>query len=483
MQTLNRTTTTTTTSYPLRVVQFGGGNFLRAFANWMIQTLNDKTDFNAGVAVVKPTERGDYQTFRKQEGLFFVVEDGLDKGQLIHRTKRVDCVQQIVHPYREYEQFLQLAEESSLRFVISNTTEAGIEFEEEKRPTTAPANTFPGKLTCLLHRRYQAFKGSADSGLIILPCELIEDNGKQLQRMVHRYIEHWKLEDEFAQWIDSANYFCNTLVDRIVPGFPEARAEELFEEIGFEDQLLVAAEPYHLWVIEAPEAVQQDFPVNQTDLNVIFTKDLDYYRTRKVRILNGAHTAMVPVGYLYGLRTVVRTIEDPVVGQFISDLIHGEIIPALAADEAAADDLEQYAEAILDRFRNPSIKHQLSSIALNSTTKFRTRLLPSLLDYVEKNRSVPQRIVFALAALTCFYKGEWQGSNTPLKDDEAHIAYFQRLWQQYADDYPGLAKGVLAYESLWQENLLAVKGLANLLASYLEHIHTEGMAQALQELF
>lgn len=482
MKHLNRTTAGLAKRYPIRVLQFGGGNFLRAFIDWMIQEMNEQADFQAGVVVVKPTQQGDYADYQQQEGLFHVVLDGYENGQLVHRLKLVDCVQQVVHPYHEYDAFLQLADNPDLRFIISNTTEAGISFQEEPQPQNQVAQSFPGKLTSLLYRRYQSTQGDTTRGFIILPCELIERNGEQLQTAILQYAQHWQLEPAFAEWVNTANLFCNTIVDRIVPGYPKDREKELQEEIGFKDTLLVAAEPYHLLAIEAGEQVQREFPARKAGLNVVFTKNIEQYQARKVRILNGAHTAMVFVGYLYGLRTVRRTIEDELIGQYIEELIQEEIIPALQTEGTTTEELQAYAQEIIDRFRNPFIKHQLSSIALNSTTKFRTRLLPTLLDYVAKYQTLPERVVFALAALVCFYKGNWQGSKMPLQDEEVHLRFFKKLWDKYEHDTIGMAKQVLHYETLWQQNLSKIPKLDNKLAEFIEEISSKGMAQALQDL-
>ena len=454
-------TTVTRTARPLRVLQFGGGNFLRAFVDWMIDVLNEQTDFNAGVAVVKPTPRGDYEELRAQDGLFTVVLDGVRRGETVADRRVVTCVQRVIQPYTERAAYLATAEEPELRFVISNTTEAGIRFREEPLPAEGMPTEFPAKLCLWLHHRWTHFSDDdgRGRGCILLPLELVEDNGRALRQAVLEYAEHWDLPIAFTTWVKEENIFCDTLVDRIVSGYPTDRAVELKTELGYDDPLLVAGEYYHSWVISGPPRVAAELPFAETDLNVTFTNDLDAYREIKVRILNGAHTSIVPVGYLAGKEAVGDVMNDPELNAYLEQVLFEEIIPSLDYPE---DELRAFAADVQDRFRNPSIHHQLLDISLNSTTKFRTRLLPSLLAYQEKKGELPAGIVRALAALIRFYRGDRNGEPIPLRDAADRIAFFREQWDAVAagnQPRSQLTQNVLARADWWGQDLNAVAGL------------------------
>lgn len=467
-------------AHPERVLQFGEGNFLRAFVNWMIHEMNQKAGFDAGVTVVQPIDRGLVDMLNAQDGLYTVCLTGIKNGQAVQEQTLVDCIQRGINPYHDFLSYLATAHNPELRFIISNTTEAGIAFDNEDKLKDAPPGSFPAKLTRLLYERFQAFDGDASKGLIIIPCELIDRNGDILRNVVQQYADLWKLSTEFKNWVEKACTFCNTLVDRIVPGYPKDRISELQETLGYEDKLITEGERFHLWVIEAPAWVEEEFPAKKAGLNVIFTNDMTPYRTRKVRILNGAHTAMVPVAYLYGLRTVRETVEDHVLGKFVSELVYEEIIPTLDLPES---ELKSFAADVLDRFRNPYIKHFLISIALNSTSKFETRVLPSLLEYVNRKGALPRRIVFALAALIRFYKGSTvAGEAIMLNDDADRLAFFYKAWEQYEQDLSGLAQVVLARTDFWGQDLNQISGLHHLLTVYLQKMELNDFKTALADM-
>lgn len=445
---------------PLRILQFGGGNFLRAFADWMIDVLNEQTDFNGGVVVVKPTSGGDYRELRTQEGLFTVALEGIRSGKLIQERRVVTCVQEIIQPYFDRAAYLATAALPELRFIISNTTEAGIRFREEPMPEAGMPAEFPAKLCLWLHHRFQHFGANGRGrGCIVLPLELIENNGDELRDCVLRYAKHWNLSEAFQQWTLEENHFCNTLVDRIVSGYPVGRSAEIAAETGYEDPLLVAGEYYHSWVISGPASVAEELPFRNTDLNVTFTDDLDAYREIKVRILNGAHTSIVPTGYLAGLETVGDVMADEEMSAFLGSVLFNEIIPSLDYPEA---ELKAFAADVLDRFRNPSIHHKLMDISLNSTSKFRTRLLPSLLAFQQKKGTLPAGIVRAFAALIRFYRGDRSGEPIHLRDEAARITFLKDEWTRQAHGEQGLrsiALHVLAREDWWGRNLNDVPGL------------------------
>lgn len=464
MKQLNRKTVKLPANKPLKVLQFGGGNFLRAFVDWMIDELNQQTDFNTGVIVVKPTERGDYTALRAQDGLFHIVTKGIQEGQLVSKTQLIECVQKIIHPYQQWTDFLATATIPSIRFVVSNTTESGIQFNDQDSFNATAPKEFPAKLTRWLYTRWQHFQGSQESGCIHLPCELIAANGQQLQQCLLQYADLWQLEADFKKWITEHNHFCNTLVDRIVPGFPKENIENVFQTLGYEDQLAAEAEPYHIWVIEGSKNIQKELPFNKTNLNVVFTDDLSSYRQLKVRMLNGAHTTMVPIGYLAHIETVREAVEDEIVGNNIQSALFKEIIPTLDFPKAQK---EKYANDVLDRFKNPFIHHQLISISLNSTSKYKTRVLPSLLAYYQKYNQLPNHLTTALAALIVFYRGKRGGETIPLRDSEFALSFFQKVWQQWeqsAIDTTQLVETVLQETTFWEQDLSKIDGLVALVS-------------------
>ncbi|QPC84117.1 tagaturonate reductase [Phototrophicus methaneseepsis] len=474
---LNRSNIESVPAYPERIVQFGAGNFLRAFADWAIQELNEQTDFDSSVVVVKVTP-GTYTELDEQDGLYHVYLQGIQDGQEVTRTQLITCISRTVYPYDDWAAYLDLAAQPEIRFLISNTTEAGISYDESDRADATPPSSFPAKLALFLCHRYQRFNGGADKGCIIIPTELVEDNGTQLQTMILRYAEQWGLEAGFMEWVQTANIFCNTLVDRIVPGYPKAQSEAILAEAGYEDDLLVMGELYHSWIIEAPDQIKQEFPVDQTDLNIKVVADAAPYRETKVRILNGAHSSMVPIGYLLGLESVRESMEHPVLGPFLQALIRQEVIPSM---DLPADELEPFAADVFDRFRNPGIHHRLLSIAVNSSAKVKTRLVPSIKAYASKYGEVPPRLVIAMAAFIRMYKGQWQGETVPLNDDPAVIDWFRQQWQTQPS-MPDLARAVLQYKPLWDEDLSQIPGLQDQLSTYLQQIDEVGLLPLLEKL-
>jgi len=365
-----------------------------------------------------------------------------------------------------------------LQFMISNTTEAGIAFSPNDTSPEKLAETFPGKLTTLLLHRFNFFKGAPDKGLIHLPTELIEKNGEALRSAILQYIDHWKLPASFRKWVLENNTFCNTLVDRIVPGFPKDKINEIQQATGFEDTQVIMAEPFHLWVIEGNQDVRSKFPAEKAGLQVKWVDDLTPYRTSKVSILNGAHTAMVPVAYLNGLRTVKESIDDQAAGEFIRKAIFEEIIPTL---DLTLAELTHFANDTIERFQNPFIRHELMSIALNSISKYRVRVLPSILRFIEQKKQLPERLLFSLAALIRFYKGEWQGQPIPLKDTPEVLEFFKKVWQE--NDERAVIRLTLQNKNLWVQDLTQIPGLEASVFAHLQKIeslnHKSGIVQVL----
>jgi tagaturonate reductase len=461
-------------TFPDKIIQFGGGNFLRAFADWMVDILNGEAGLEAGVVIVKPTPNGSYDELKAQDGLFHVRLTGGDSTAV----RLIGCVNRVVNPYTDFDDYLSLAQETAVRFILSNTTEAGIAFDASDRLADRPASSFPAKLTQFLYSRYRYFEADPTKGCIILPCELVEQNGTQLRRMVIDYADLWQLESGFKAWLDNACAFCNTLVDRIVSGFPKEKAAEIQQIIGYDDHLLVEAESYHQWIIDGPDWVAAELPIKQTNLNIHFVNDLAPYRTLKVRILNGAHTSMTPVGFLCDLETVREVVEDELVGRFISSLLAEEVLPTLDFPPA---ERQSYMNATLQRFQNPELHHRLLDIALNSLSKFRVRLLPSLLAYQTIYGRPPERIVFSMAALVYFYRGQRGGEGYAVRDDSAVLAWFNKLWQS-PPSWPEMARLVLQQESFWGQDLTAVPGLPERLDHYLQLIAEIGSKASLIEI-
>ena len=463
-------------SFTERILQFGEGNFLRAFANWMLHEMNHQANFDAGAVVIQPIANGLIKTLNDQDGLYTLYMNGIKNGEVLSERKVVDCIQRGINPYEDYDAYLANAENPNLRFVISNTTEAGISYNPEDNLEDAPQASFPGKLTALLYKRFHFFNGASEKGLIVMPCELIDRNGDNLKKIVLQYATDWNLGKGFVSWINNDNIFCNTLVDRIVPGYPRDKIDTIAEELGYIDNLVVEGEQFHLWVIEAPESVNNEIPAKTCGLNIVFTNNMEPYRTRKVRILNGAHTSLVPVSYLYGIDKVRESLEDEVVGKFIRDAIFEEICPTLNLPK---QELIQFSNAVLERFRNPYLEHDLLSISLNSMSKYKTRVLPSVLEYIKRENALPKRLLFSLAALIAFYRGDRNGVNIPLKDDQSVLDFFAAQWVAF--DVKAIAKATLQNVDFWGQDLTQFNGLLEEVTTSLNAITKHGMKEALND--
>ena len=387
-----------------KIIQFGEGGFLRGFADWIVSHLNEATDFNAGVVVVQPLERGMCETLEAQGCVYTHICRGAEGVE----ERKIDVITRCVNPYSCYDEYLKLAENKDFRFVISNTTEAGIAYCAADTLEGSPFVSFPAKVTALLKRRFEL----GLDGFVFLPCELIEKNGDKLREIILRYADDWKLGEAFVRWVKEKNIFCNTLVDRIVPGYP--RGEAIIEQ--YNDNMLNTSEYFHLWVIEGYPEICREIPFDRIDLNVVVTDNLKKYRDLKVRILNGAHTATVHYALLEGMETVKDCMENPKISAFIKKTVFEEIIPTL---EAEREEAEAYANSVLARFSNPYIRHMLVSITLNSVSKFKVRDLPSLLAYRERFGKLPENLVFSLAMLIKYYK-------TREANDDAEVISFMK---------------------------------------------------------
>ncbi len=410
-------------NHPVKVLQFGEGGFLRGFIDWMIKKMNDNGYFNGSVVVVQPIANGLCQKLNEQNGLYTHIIRGSEGTE----TTLVDVIDSCINPYEDFEGYLSLADNKDIRFIVSNTTESGIVFDENDKADGKPPKSFPAKLTLLMKRRFE----NKLPGFIFLPCELIDRNGDKLKDVLLKYAELWNLGDDFIKWVNTENVFCNTLVDRINTGYP--RDEKI--ELPYKDEMLNTSEYFHLFVVETDYDICSEMPFDKAGLNVIVTKDaLERYRTRKVRILNGAHTSIVPYALLMGLNTVGDCMENATIKDFLSKCLFEEIIPTLDLSE---EELKSYAESVLVRFANPYIKHFLNSIALNSVSKFCVRVLPSIKIYKERFGKYPKNLVFGFSKLIEFYK-----TGTP-NDSEDVINAIKNV---SLDE-------ILKNEALWGEDL------------------------------
>jgi tagaturonate reductase len=447
------------------IIQFGTGNFLRGFSCWVFQKLIDLELFEGDIHMIQSHGNKIPEAYKTQNNQYHVLEQGIFNQKQVSTISKINCIKEVLNTGQHMGEILKLAANPNLRFMISNTTEAGIVFEEEDlyNPEQLP-KTFPGKLTAFLFERYNAFNGDSEKGLFHIPCELIENNGEELKNCILKYIDSWNLAQGFKNWIKEHNYFCNTLVDRIVPGFQKNGLDDVEAKLSFDDKLLVKVEPFYFWAIEGPEKLKNEFPAQKANLEVKFVKDLSPYRKRKVRILNGAHTAMVPIAYLKGFKTVRETVEDTEMAEVIKQMIFKEIIPLLDLPKA---ELHQFANDVLDRFRNPFIRHELLSISLNSIPKFRVRVLPSILEYNRIAGEWPPLLTKAFASLLVFYSGkDAQGETIPLKDDPQVLGMFKEAWKN--DDKSTFLKDILKNEALWGQNLINESGLFESLSHHLD---------------
>jgi tagaturonate reductase len=464
---------------PERIIQFGEGNFLRAFVDWIISNMNEKTDFNSSVVVVQPIEKGMIDALNAQDGLYHVNLQGLSNGEVINSLRMIDVISRALSPYQDFDAFLSLAEQPEMRFVISNTTEAGINFDPSCKLDDAPASSYPGKLTQLLYHRFKHFAGDPTKGLIIFPCELIFLNGHKLKETIYQYIELWNLGEEFKAWFESACGVYATLVDRIVPGFPRKEIEQIKAKLDYDDNMVVQGEAFHLWVIEAPESVAEEFPANKAGLNVLFVPSEEPYHERKVTLLNGPHTVLSPVAFLAGVDIVRDACQHEVIGKFIHRVMFDELMETLNLPKA---ELQKFAEDVLERFNNPFVDHQVTSIMLNSFPKYATRDLPGLKEYLKRKGSLPEGLVLGLAAIMVYYRGGKRADGVEIIPNDAPeiMALLSQLWSEGSVE--NLVERVLGTTSIWGEDLNSIPLLAERVAYYIDKIQNQGMLQTVKEL-
>ena len=439
-----------------KFLQFGEGNFLRGFVDWMIDRLNKEADFDGGVVVVQPLAQGLIPMINEQDGLYTLYLRGLQDGQKVEETRVVDCITRGINPFENTDEFFECASNPELRYIISNTTEAGIEYKPNQNPDDFAGLTFPGRLTLFMKRRFD----NKLPGFLLLPCELIDKNGDELKACVLKYAKDFGYGDDFIKWVEEENYFTNTLVDRIVTGYPRDTASEMEKEYGYLDNIIDTAEIFHLWVIQGDKKYAEELPFDKIGLNVLWTDDVTPYKKRKVRILNGAHTMMVLAAHLAGLETVKEAMDDELVFNFMKTGVFDEIIPTL---DLPKDELIQFANDVIERFQNPFIKHYLLSIALNSVSKYQVRVLPSVLEYIKENNKEPKCLVFSLAALIAFYR-------TDAANDNPDVIEFMKTAS--VDD-------ILSKEEYWGTDLSMLKDSIN---GYLKSIEEKGIRAAMEEV-
>ena len=477
---------------PVKVMQFGEGNFLRAFVDYFYDIANEKAGYNGKVKLVQPIanfpQMADW--INEQEGLYTLYLRGSEKGQKVDAKRVISCVHDCVCPYSEgkWDEVLALARSEDLEIVVSNTTEAGIAYTQgDSQFDQVPPNSFPAKLTRVLYERYTAFKGAADKGLVILSCELIDNNGKELQKCCNNYAKDWNLDAAFIDWMNNANTFCSTLVDRIVPGrIRDPKELAAMEEAnGYHDQVLDVGEVFGVWVIEGPAGLEDKLPFKKAGVNVMVVPDVTPYKKRKVRILNGAHTGFVLGAYLAGFDIVRDCMHDETVLGYMNKMLLQEVVPILPLDQ---DDCKKFAAAVEDRFNTPFVNHELMSISLNSTSKWRARNMPSFLEYVEKNGKLPTCLTMSFAAYIAFYSNDVQeltdkglvckrakGNEYTISDDRYVLEFYNA---HKDDDIPTLVHAVMTNEQMWGQDLTKVAGFEEATVKNLTLIREQGAMAA-----
>lgn len=476
----------------VKVLQFGEGNFLRGFVTYMIDELNSNGLFNGSIKVVQPIENGLIEILNEQDGLYTLLLRGIEDGKEVCTKKIVSSIKEGVNPYSDFDDYISEAKNPDLRFVFSNTTESGIVYNDNDKLEDKPQTSFPAKITAFLYERFKSFSGDPTKGLVFIPCELIDNNGDMLKEIVHKYADKWNLTADFKTWLTDSNIFTNTLVDRIVTGYPRNEIEKLTNEFGYSDKLINTGEIFHFWVIEGPAYLSEELPFDKIGLNVVWTDNATPYKMRKVRILNGGHTCSVLAAFLGGKNTVGEMISDPIYNKYLKMALFEEIIPTL---DLPIDDLNSFANSVFDRFANPYIEHFLLSISLNSVSKFKARVIPSITEFYKRKHVKPTILTFSLAALIDFYKGDEIKGNVligtrngeiyEVKDDLYVLEYFKNLW--YGCDYSKksfdkIANEVCKNEDFWGTDLTQIEGLQEDVSKYLYDFKNIGLENTLKKL-
>ncbi len=467
---------------PVKILQFGEGNFLRAFVDWQIDIANEKGVMNSGVAVCQPILDKEckvldfVQNFTDQDSMYHVYLEGVENKEPKKEVRLVKSIMDTFNPYVNYERYQKYITSEELEVIISNTTEAGIRYVEGDSLTAQPPVSFPAKMTALLHKRFTHFEGKKEAGLCIVCCELIEDNGTTLHKYVIEHAKYNNLGEEFIEWVNNSCSFCDTLVDRIVPGFPRENIDEIKEEIGFDDNLVVKGELYHLWAIGGAgyERVREVLPLDKAGLHVLFMPSIKSFRDKKVRILNGSHTGMVPVALQMGCQTVMDAFENKDIEKFVNDMVAEEVIPMIDEDRA---ELTAFADGILERFYNPFIKHMLASISLNSLSKWEARNYPTVIDNWTKGGKLAKRELFSFAALLTLYSPK---STFEVNDTPEFVAFIKENWD--SSNLKDTVEKIVAHKDMWIADFREVEGFVEAVAAYVSEIETKGMEAALKQI-
>ena len=474
-------------SLPEKVLQFGTGVLLRGLPDYFIDKANRQGIFNGRIVVVKSTSQGDTSAFEKQDGLYTVCIRGIENGEKVEENIVNSSISRVLSANEEWEQVLECAHNRDMQIIVSNTTEVGIQLMNDD-VRHHPPKSFPGKLLAFLYERFKAFGGSAHSGMVIIPTELIPDNGKKLESIVLELAHLNSLEDEFIEWLENHNCFCNSLVDRIVPGKPEAETlKKIEEDLGYTDSLLTMSEVYRLWAIEGHENVKEVLSFAQVDTGVIIKPNIDIYRELKLRLLNGTHTLSCGVAFLSGCQTVKQAMDDEIISSYIADLMQHEMAPAIPYDVDLRS-AQDFGYKVLDRFRNPHIKHQWLSITMNYSSKMKMRCIPVLLKHYESNDSVPEFFSLGFAAYLLFMKGivkrsdgfygDFNGQTYMIQDDQAEVFY--KRWAGLTT--ASLVQDALSDSAFWGADLSSLPGFKQSVIDKLNLIMNNGMKETIESI-
>lgn len=475
--------------YPERILQIGEGNFLRGFVDWAIHRSNMSGSFKGRIVVVapRPTGRHNIEKLNAQDGLYTVWLRGLRDGKVVDSAEVVTPISRGIDPYSEWEVFLRCAEQRDLDIVVSNTTEAGLAYEFESSSLDKPTTSFPSKLTKFLYRRYQYFDGDPAVGMTIVPCELVDDNADVLRDLILRHARDWDLPDDFCKWITTYNRFCNTLVDRIVTGSPDEEGKlSLEEKFGCQDELVTVGEPFMLWAIEGDDDIRQRLPIvdaTNHSFDIRIEPSVAPYRLIKVRILNGAHTAMSSIAQMAGMETVGQTLDDPQFRQFVRGIMEDEIAPVLMEKGIEKNEVSQFINSTIERFQNPFVRHELKSLSLNGISKICVRLLSTMRDYCKIEGTAPRLLTLAFAAHLIFYRnarkadGSWQ-----VQDDVQKMTKLWSTWERHAGQCnPNVVNDLLALKDVWGTNLNELPDFSQMVMDAVNAIDKYGTKGAIQQ--
>lgn len=455
----------------IKILQFGEGNFLRAFVDWFIKKMNDKGLIDSHVCVVQPLPSGRIENLKSQDGLYTLYLQGVENSKTIRNHEVIDVLSDFINPYTEYDRYLEYAKKEDLELIISNTTEAGIVLDEADLDFSVTPNSFPSKVLVLLKTRYDYFNHDKNKGLSFICCELIDNNARKLKEILLKLSDLKGYDDSFKEWINNSCHFSSTLVDRIVPGYPKGDISEIYNELGYIDENVVIGEIFHLWVLEDDTHIRNIFPIDKMGLNAKYVESIKPYKERKVKILNGCHTLMVPVSYMYGIDTVRESILDKNVGLFARKYVYDVVIPTINLDK---DDIKSFADSVFERYLNPFVRHELMSIALNSISKFKERILPTLFDYYKIKGTYSKEIAFSLASLIIFYEGKRGSEDIRLNDNPKYLEYISLIKND--NDY---VYKFISNIDFFGRDLSKIDGFYECVLNYYNRIKELGMKKAL----